>query len=67
MSQWTTAILVSVTGVHALACRVGAAEDLAYKHAWTKGKILRCDDINRVGTMQLLYDKLKTLGRRVPN
>lgn len=33
--------------------------DLAYRHRKTKGKILRCYDIDREGTMQLLYERLK--------
>jgi hypothetical protein len=41
--------------------------DLAYRHAGTKGKILRCYDIDREGTMALLYDKLKALHRKRSN
>lgn len=39
--------------------------DLAYKHAGTRGKILRCFDIDRDGTMRLLHDKLKAVARPV--
>jgi len=39
--------------------------DLAYKHRKTKGKILRCYDIDRDKTMQLLHAKLKTWPERM--
>jgi len=38
--------------------------DLAYRHRKTKGKILRCYDIDREGTMQLLYERLKAFHTR---
>jgi len=40
------------------------AWDLAYKHNHTKGKILRCCDIDRDRVMQLLQTRLKTLTQR---
>ena len=39
--------------------------DLAYKHRKTKGKILRCYDIDREKTMQLLHAKLKGWQQRM--
>jgi len=39
--------------------------DLAYKHRKTKGKILRCYDIDRDKTMQLLHARLKTWWERM--
>jgi inosine-uridine nucleoside N-ribohydrolase len=36
--------------------------DLAYRHKKTKGKILRCYDIDRGGTMDLLYSRLQAQG-----
>jgi hypothetical protein len=38
--------------------------DLAYKHTRTKGKILRCYDIDRERTMQLLHAKLQTASQK---
>ena len=38
--------------------------DLAYNHTRTKGKILRCYDIDRERTMQLLHAKLQTASQK---